>query len=173
MKYKKSAAVVYGAVTMAVVTSALPASRYLPAEAARAVKAVAVAMPQGWAFFTKDPTTAAEQPYVKRGERWIPVPEALALADAIGLSRKARAVDSEVASLAEAVDDSFVQCAAGADVQECARRANSVERSFPALVTPLCEPVLIRRAKPIPFAYGTRVSSMPSELAIARVDCAP
>jgi hypothetical protein len=171
VKYARSAVAVYGLVVTAVALSALPSSRYLPVEVVRPIRAVAVALPQGWAFFTKDPTEAADHAYVRRDATWVPVVAAVPPTDAIGLSRHARAVDAEVAALVAAADGHFTACAAGADLQRCATNAPRVRREFERVEPPLCEPVLIRRAEPIPFAYGTRVSSMPSKVVIVHAAC--
>jgi hypothetical protein len=171
MKYSKSAAAVFGLLVAAVALSAPPSSRYLPAGFVRPVKAVSVAFPQGWAFFTKDPTEANDAAYVRHGGKWVPIVEALPLIDAAGVSRQARAIDAEVAALAAASDEAFVSCAAGADLQRCAADAPMVNRPFKQSDPPLCGPVLIRRIEPIPFAYGTRVVSMPSKVVIAHAEC--
>lgn len=171
MKYARSATAVFGLVVTAVALSALPSSRYLPVDVVRPIRALSVALPQGWAFFTKDPTEAADLAYVRRDATWVPVVDAMPLTDAVGLSRQARAVDAEVATLAAAADGHFTACAAGADLQRCATNAPRVLREFERVEPPLCEPVLIRRAEPIPFAYGTRVSSMPSMVVIVRAAC--
>jgi hypothetical protein len=171
MKYSRSAAVVFGLLVAAVALSALPSSRYLPVEIIRPVKAVSVALPQGWAFFTKDPSKAADLAYVHRDGAWVPVVDALPLTDAVGISRHARAIDAEVAALAEAADGDFGACAAGADVQRCAADAPRVRQEFEKVEPPLCEPVLIRRMEPVPFAYGTRVVSMSSTVVIVRAEC--
>lgn len=171
MKHGKSAAAVFGLLVAAVALSSLPSARYFPAGLTRAVRAVSVSSPQGWAFFTKDPTEAADQAYLKRGESWVPVVEALELPDAMGLSRRARAIDAEVAALAQAVGTTSSSCAANADVQRCAAVAPRLRHRFELAAPPVCEPVLIRKREPIPFAYGTRVSAMPSKVVIVDAQC--
>lgn len=171
MKYSRSAAVVFGPIVVAVALSALPSSRYLPVEMIRPIKAVSVALPQGWAFFTKDPSTAADLAYVRRDGVWVPVVDALPLTDAVGISRQARAIDAEVAALAEAADGKFGSCNAGVNVQRCATDAPRVRQQFEQVAPPLCESVLIRRSEPVPFAYGTRVVSMPSKVVIVHAEC--
>ncbi|WP_181419613.1 hypothetical protein [Curtobacterium sp. MCJR17_043] len=171
MKHGKSAAAVFGLLVTAVALSSLPSARYFPAGLTRAVKAVAVSSPQGWAFFTKDPTEAADLAYLKRGGRWVPVVDALPTADAMGLSRRARAIDAEVAALSQAAGDASSSCAANADVQRCALAAPRVQHQFELAAPPVCEPVLIRKREPIPFAYGTRVSAMPSKVVIVDAQC--
>ena len=171
MKYSRSAGLVFGLTVAAVAISALPSARYLPVEFIRPMKAVSVALPQGWAFFTKDPTKAADLAYVQREGVWVPVVHALPLTDATGISRRARAIDVEIAALAEAADGKFGSCPAGADIQSCAADAPHVRREFEHVDPPLCESILIRRMKPVPFAYGTRVVSMPSRMVIAHARC--
>lgn len=161
----------FGLLVAAVALSSLPSARYFPAELTRTVKAVAVSSPQGWAFFTKDPTKASEVAYLKREGRWIPVVDALSTPDAMGVSRRARAIDAEVAALAQTAGDTSASCAANADVQRCAASAPLVRHEFERAAPPVCEPVLIRKMEPVPFAYGTRVHAMPSQVVIVDAQC--
>lgn len=171
MRFTRSAIAVYATLLIAVVLSALPSSRYLPVETTRLVKAISVASPQGWAFFTRDPTSENNLAYVERDGRWVPVVDALRLLDAAGISRVARSIDAEVAALSSKAGLLSTECAAGSDVQVCASRAPETSVHFDTTQAPLCEPVLIRTMKPVPFAYGTRVSSMPSKVVIVRATC--
>lgn len=171
MKHRKSAIAVYGTVVAAIVLSSVPSSRYLPISLVEPIRAISVALPQGWAFFTRDPTEQADSPYVSRHGQWVPVSDALPWRDAVGLTRRARAVDAEVSSLEIAANTKGVDCATDEDLQRCAEQAPHVRQRFDAAVPPLCEPVLVKSARPIPFAYGTRVSAMPSTIVVVDVEC--
>lgn len=119
MKFKRSAIAVYALVVAAVVVSAIPASRYLPAELTRASKALSVALPQGWAFFTKDPTEAEVHAYVERDGIWVPIESAQSAADSMGLSRHNRSVSAQIATVVASVEVEGAECKSEADIQKC------------------------------------------------------
>jgi hypothetical protein len=171
VRYSRSAGVFFGTLVAAVTLSALPSSRYLPVDLVRPAKAVAIAAPQGWAFFTKDPTETADLAYVRRDRHWVVAIDTLTAVDRTGVSRTARAMDAEVSALMAGHGDVFGSCPANADINRCAEDAPRTRRNFVDLKPPLCGPVLVRRITPVPFAYGTRVAAMPSKVVIVDVAC--
>lgn len=171
MRHKGAAIVLYGLLVVAVVASAVPASRYLPAELTRVSKALSVALPQGWAFFTKDPAEAEVHPYVERDGTWVPIESAQPVADSVGLTRHNRAVGAQVATLVASLDAEGVECPSDGDLQQCASDAPRIHQSFPKEAPPVCEPLLLRTMEPVPFAYGTRVQTMPSTVLVVNIDC--
>jgi len=172
VKHKRTAIALYALVVAAIVVSAIPASRYLPAEVTRASNALSVALPQGWAFFTKDPTEAEVHAYVERDGIWVPIESAQNVADSMGLSRHNRAVSAQIATVVASTDVEGTDCESGAVVQDCASEAAHTSQAFEGERPPLCEPVLLRTMEPVPFAYGTRVSSMPSTVMVVDIECA-
>ncbi|WP_417554421.1 SdpA family antimicrobial peptide system protein [Microbacterium sp.] len=155
----------------AVVISAVPASRYLPAEFTRAAKALSVALPQGWAFFTKDPTEAEVHAYVERDGIWVPIESAQSTADSMGLSRHNRSVSAQIATVIASVGVEGTDCDSGSDIQQCASSAPRVKQRFDGERPPVCGSLLLRTMVPVPFAYGTRVSTMPSTVMVVNIDC--
>lgn len=172
MKYKRTAIALFTLVVVAVVVSAIPASRYLPAELTRASNALSVALPQGWAFFTKDPTEAEVHAYVERDGIWVPIESAQNIADSVGITRHNRAVSAQVATLVASLDVEDAECDSDANLQECASAAPRTQQSFDDNRPPVCEPLLLRTMKPVPFAYGTRVGTMPSSVTVVNIECA-
>ncbi|MGO4489032.1 hypothetical protein [Microbacterium sp. 2RAF4] len=131
-----------------------------------------MALPQGWAFFTKDPTEAEVHAYVERDGIWVPIESAQSVADSMGLSRHNRSVSAQIATVVASVEVEGAECKSEADIQDCASEAPRAEQTFDGAKPPVCEPLLLRTMEPVPFAYGTRVSTMPSSVMVVDIDCA-
>ncbi|MET7426456.1 SdpA family antimicrobial peptide system protein [Dactylosporangium sp. NPDC005555] len=146
----------------------------LPYEAA-VEEPVRVALPQGWAFFTRDPRGADLLVYTRGGDgRWH---DALLSPHAeprnlFGLARASRAQGVELGLLTGAVpEDGWTGCQA--DPGPCLERLTPLPAANRARRTTLCGDVGLAQRVPVPWAWsrsGDQVV-MPSTVARLAVSC--
>lgn len=136
-------------------------------------------LPQGWAFFTRDPQEPQTHVYVHGGDDWeaIPHPAPNAVRSLFGINRSARFYDHEVGMVMAAVPlDEWVDCGSGDHVQ-CLRSLTPVpdlvvDNSFDP--PQLCGTLGLVQQEPIPWAWREDAESvqMPLAAAVVEVSCA-
>jgi antimicrobial peptide system SdpA family protein len=131
-------------------------------------------VPQGWAFFTRDPREARLATYRQSGRAWVdatssPVARPRNL---FGLNREVRAQPVELASLLrQAPENGFNKC--DGDDLGCLAQLSKQENkvvNFSREPT-LCGKVGVVRRKPLPWAWRNSGERMPAEGLVMDVRC--
>lgn len=114
--------------------------------------------PQGWAFFTRDPSEADLLYYDADSLEPVWITPQGRPENVFGVSRTQRAQGPEAAALIEhlGVDD-WQECATGADLATCVSTIEvasaSIQVENEAPVRTLCGDVLFVQADPVPWSY--------------------
>lgn len=173
--YRLPRIVVSSAVALITVTVgfvSLPSQVYAPRGWNEAIQSVQSVIPQGWAFFTRDPREATVIPFTESGGGWVNVnrgpnaqPEY-----AFGMNRESRLTefDTEGISAAAGDDVEWFECSSF-DHSECIEEAEGerepVEVSTSGWDLRLCGPVALVKEEPVPLSFG-RLGGQPELSAI-------
>lgn len=156
---------------------ALPSLPYNPIRPPRAdlVKLHSI-VPQGWAFFTRDPREARNLAFRRAGEGWVSAlwaPHARP-ANAFGLNRASRAQGVELGLLLSEVSSPGLWVGCEAQPQDCLERAQIAARVRNISPKPtLCGTIGLARQPPIPWAWLSARERivMPSQVVKLEVAC--
>ena len=155
------------------VHAAMPANALqLPLEASHTVQ---ILLPQGWAFFTADPTQVYPQAYQPgAGRQWINSGGSLVVpGDLFGLDRSKRAQGTEIALLMQGIP--------ARDWRTCTVQPTACLSRAPAAahlvntsnLQNLCGDVGIVRQQQLPWAWHGSGTIMPSQIVRVEVACHP
>jgi antimicrobial peptide system SdpA family protein len=160
---------------MAIVS--LPSRVHLPRTWSDSFISVQSLVPQGWAFFTRNPREASTIPYVHDGTGWVSAnrgpntqPRYL-----MGANRESRLTEFDVSLLLEQSTTplTWTPCAAP-DIASCAASAaaaGTVSVLVQGYQLRLCGEVLLIREEPIPLAYAGLGYRPPKEAIRLDVTC--
>lgn len=152
-------------------SAAAPYNPLSPAPGLRDV--LMAAMPQGWAFFTKDAREARLWPVHRRQGGWYEDPRLPFSTEWLPMSRNPRLVGVDVARLLEQGDPAWGQCMDNVFPNCLDAATASVVRADPDFG--LCGEVAIVAQAPRPWSWASRGLDTPRPLAVRRfsVDCGP
>lgn len=132
-------------------------------------------MPQGWAFFTRDPQEATDSVYEHGSAEWRKVAEFRARSRSIGeLFQRARIIHVELAHvLTQVRSNEWTQCVDG--VASCTARGSHshVVVENRSSFRNLCGSYLVERQPPVPWAWSSSRLElyMPSRIVQLDVRC--
>lgn len=138
---------------------------------AGAIRSVTV---QGWAFFTRDPQTAAITPYRLDGNTW---QSAIRGPNAqprywLGLNRESRLTDFDVQSLTTQIEEEWWSTCDQADATSCFAADPTAHPVTVVTADPrLCGPVALVSEPPVPWAYRDLRDHMPADWVVLNVKC--
>jgi antimicrobial peptide system SdpA family protein len=165
-----AAAIAAGLALWAVHAAMPPNAIQLPLESSRTVQTL---LPQGWAFFTADPTEVFPQAYeLGPGGRWIGAGGPLAVSsDLFGLDRSRRAQGTEIALLLQGVP--------AAAWHNCSTGPVACLSAWPAAIhvvntstlQNLCGDVGFVEQQMLPWAWRGTGTVMPSQVVRVEVTC--
>lgn len=166
-------AAVWGAIFLFVLVHSLPHNPVGGAIPDRI--GIRIFIPEGWAFFTKDPRDRQFQVFSERGGRWVPamrMPVARP-GNLFGIDRAARAQGVELGMILQKVPDAaWAECAS--DDAVCLRAASADFEIRNDLPTPtLCGRIGIVLREPVPWAWRSSRDEihMPALAARLRIRC--
>ncbi len=120
---------------------------------------ISVWLPEGWAFFTRDPREEAVRVYVRsRDGEWANAIEAPlgAWSNALGLNRKPRRQNVEQGLLLATLPQEGWTSCVSTELALCLDRVDpTVTFTNPSPVGTLCGEIAVVRQKPVPFAWIT------------------
>jgi antimicrobial peptide system SdpA family protein len=139
----------------------------MPAPPGRSV--ARVLLPEGWAFFTRDPRRPSPVVYTPdRDGRWRPAPGRSR--GPAGLDRRDRARSGEVAMLMNRLDGAaWTEC--DHEPAACLATARKTETANTATVRTLCGDVGIILQEVLPWAWNDLPTVLPSRVARLTVTC--
>lgn len=165
--------VAWGVVIAYVGNASLPDNPIdLPFEDQKALRRV---VPQGWAFFTRNPRESSRRTFVRTDGRWTRVDQNAIVQPkyAFGLDRKPRAQGPEIALLTDRInDDAWQECKDAP--RTCLSEASvAATLSNPSPEPTLCGTVGLALQEPLPWAWRESRSDidMPSQILKLNVTC--
>lgn len=131
-------------------------------------------IPQGWAFFTRDPQEESIVPYVRDGESWkVAVPTGGSPRYMLGWDRSGRGVWVEIGLLVDGAPmSSYVSCE-DEPAQCFARAKNPMTVKNRSPIRYLCGDVILSAQKPAPWAWARdgHPPTMPLRYLYLNVQC--
>lgn len=155
---------------------AVPSSVVMSPSTADALVPLKQAAPQGWAFFTRDPTQEYIVLYQHDGEGWETVSSVSASGtdNLFGSDRSRRTESYEIEMVVnELPEEEWVECGRARTMAECLPRtpgAGVGVRSH-AEEPRFCGPVVYARFEPVPWAWAALAEEVPLGYVEADVDC--
>jgi antimicrobial peptide system SdpA family protein len=136
--------------------------------------------PQGWAFFTRDPSEADLLYYRAESLEPLWVTPQGRLENAFGVSRTQRAQGPEAAALlTEVSEDQWHECGRGMSLAECAAEAEAgapapLQVANNAPIQTLCGDILMTQSEPVPWSYRNlyETTHITKYVSYLEVDCA-
>jgi antimicrobial peptide system SdpA family protein len=136
---------------------------------------VALLLPEGWKFFTRDPEEPRLRPYTLKYGSWLDASRGPSAAPkyAFGLNRLVRTQGVEMALLLSTVPDSaWTPCTR--DPVRCLPQVGSTATiRNPSPLPSLCGTIAFAKQKPVPWAWSNRSPPvvMPSRVLRLEVQC--
>lgn len=138
-------------------------------------RGVEFALPQGWAFFTRDPREARRFAYQKKADHWVMalmLPHSRA-GNMFGLNRQGRAHAGEMERIMGLVGPNQWTACRGT-VAACADSTGRPQRvDNPTSHPTLCGELLLMERPPVPWAWSAAAATtiMPGRVALVFVAC--
>jgi len=136
---------------------------------------MALLLPEGWKFFTRDPEEPRLRPYSLQNGVWLDASRGPAAVPkyALGLNRLVRTQGVETALLLSAVPDSaWTSCTQDPALCLLQVPATATIRN-PSPLPSLCGAIAFAKQKPVPWAWSNRTPQvvMPSQVLRLEVQC--
>ncbi|MBV8353684.1 MAG: SdpA family antimicrobial peptide system protein [Candidatus Eremiobacteraeota bacterium] len=165
--------VAYAALGIVALWSFLPPNPIqLPIEIAANIRSF---LPEGWAFFTKDPREDVSQAYIYSRDEWTLVTRPAAEPGSLfGFSRRPRAQGVELGLLLASTAGAARPVDCKGSAIQCLRHPNSVLNVRDPVARPLlCGRIGIIRQRPAPWfwTHEFRRVVMPAQVSILMVSC--
>jgi antimicrobial peptide system SdpA family protein len=157
--------------TLWAVHAAMPPNAVqLPLESSRTMQ---VLFPEGWAFFTADPTAVYPQAYeLGPGGRWIATGGSLAVpSDLFGLDRSRRAQGTEMALVLQGVPAADWRNCSGGPTTCLSAAPTAVHVVNTSTLQNLCGDVGFVEQQMLPWAWRNTATVMPSQVVRVEVRC--
>jgi len=168
-------AAVYAVIVAIVTLSWAPVEKHYPVGLLNGANVVRTYFPQGWAFFTRDPQLDRSTPFSLVDGEWIDVsrgrnaqPRFL-----LGLNRESRLSELDSSAILALVPEEYEweECERGQSDEACIAGSTPLDVEAQRTDQPLCGDVAVILREPVPFAYGTRVDTMPGRVARLDISC--
>lgn len=164
-------------IVVAVTVTSLPSRVHFPRSWRDSLLSMQTLVPQGWAFFTRDPREAVVVPYIREGARWSSANRGpnVQLRYLFGANREGRLTEFDISMVTRqaAAPFEWIPCEAP-DVATCAAVAEAagvLDVTSTGYDLRLCGEVMLVRQEPVPLAYA-RLGYLPNrDVARFRVTC--
>lgn len=132
-------------------------------------------IPQGWAFFTRNPREAIDHIYKKVGTEWVYFSYTnSSFRNFFGIKREARALNVELAGLLSYISkEKWKACEIGLNTFLRDSTLEAIRLDNESTIKSLCGDILIERRQSVPWAWSKSSDSiqMPSKLIQLNVVC--